>query len=91
MIFGGSEEPCALANLTSLGGIYKQNNEKLSAEFAAIFSEFDVPSNRCAAAAVLQAKNNKCAHSSCGWLALGGCAAVSDVISCDLQVLLELF
>ena len=47
MLFGGSDAPCALANLTSLGAVNKENNEKLSAELAVVLAEFDVASDRC--------------------------------------------
>jgi Macrophage migration inhibitory factor (MIF) len=46
MIFGGSDAPCALATLTSLGSINKANNESLSAELASVLGEFGVESNR---------------------------------------------
>mmetsp|Transcript_3936 Transcript_3936/g.8865 ORF Transcript_3936/g.8865 Transcript_3936/m.8865 type:complete len:185 (+) Transcript_3936:18-572(+) len=60
MIFGGSDEPCALACVYSLGAINKTNNEKLSAEVARLLQEtcdvapnryyvnfFDVPRENC--------------------------------------------
>ena len=46
MIFGGSDEPCALAMLTSLGAINKRNNEKFSAALAELLSEYGVDSGR---------------------------------------------
>jgi phenylpyruvate tautomerase len=46
MLFGGTDEPCALATLTSLGAINKSNNENFSAAIAGILEEHGVPSDR---------------------------------------------
>ncbi len=46
IIWGGSEAPCALCKVISLGSINKENNGALTKEISALLAEFDVPANR---------------------------------------------
>ena len=46
MVFGGSEEPCALACCYSLGAINQANNKAVTAKVSALLAEFGIPSNR---------------------------------------------
>ena len=46
VIFAGSDEPCALATLTSLGSINRENNEALSSALAEALGEFGVANDR---------------------------------------------
>ena len=46
MLFGGSDEPCALACCYSLGSINQANNKAVTAKISALLSEFGIPSNR---------------------------------------------
>jgi phenylpyruvate tautomerase len=46
MLFGGSEDPCALACCYSLGAINKENNKAVTAKISALLADFGIPSNR---------------------------------------------
>lgn len=46
LIWGGSEAPCALCKVISLGSINLENNRALTQEVSALLAEFDVPQNR---------------------------------------------
>ena len=46
IIWGGSEAPCALCKVISLGSINKENNGALTKQVSELLAEFDVPANR---------------------------------------------
>lgn len=46
IIWGGSDEPCALCKVISLGSINKENNGALTKEITALLADFKVPPNR---------------------------------------------
>mmetsp|Transcript_23815 Transcript_23815/g.37235 ORF Transcript_23815/g.37235 Transcript_23815/m.37235 type:complete len:207 (-) Transcript_23815:71-691(-) len=46
MIWGGSEEPCAVGNCYSLGSINLENNKKVQAELTQLLDDFGVAPNR---------------------------------------------
>eukprot|EP00438_Fugacium_kawagutii_P001250 Skav223446 [mRNA] locus=scaffold350:783546:784181:- [translate_table: standard] len=46
IIWGGSDAPCALCKVISLGSINKENNGALTKAISALLAEFDVPANR---------------------------------------------
>lgn len=46
VIWGGSDEPCALCKVFSLGSINLANNKKLTEEVSKLLADFDIPANR---------------------------------------------
>eukprot|EP00536_Pseudo-nitzschia_multiseries_P014749 jgi/Psemu1/262397/estExt_Genewise1Plus.C_7630015 len=46
VIFGGSDAPCALGNLYSIGAISKENNGQMQSKITDILSEFGLEENR---------------------------------------------
>lgn len=46
IIWGGSDAPCALCKVFSLGSINLENNRALTQEVSALLADFDVPANR---------------------------------------------
>lgn len=46
IIWGGSDSPCALCKVISLGSINLENNKALTKEVTHLLSEFEVPANR---------------------------------------------
>mmetsp|Transcript_32731 Transcript_32731/g.61477 ORF Transcript_32731/g.61477 Transcript_32731/m.61477 type:complete len:216 (+) Transcript_32731:44-691(+) len=46
IIWGGSDAPCALCKVISLGSINKDNNGALTKRVSELLAEFDVPPNR---------------------------------------------
>jgi len=46
IIWGGSDAPCALCKVISLGSINKENNGALTKAISALLADFDVPANR---------------------------------------------
>ena len=46
IIWGGSDAPCALCKVISLGSINKENNGALTKKVSELLKEFDVPANR---------------------------------------------
>jgi len=46
VIWGGSDAPCALCKVLSLGSINLENNKALTIEVSALLAEFNVPQNR---------------------------------------------
>mmetsp|Transcript_53044 Transcript_53044/g.98143 ORF Transcript_53044/g.98143 Transcript_53044/m.98143 type:complete len:234 (-) Transcript_53044:75-776(-) len=46
IIWGGSDDPCALCTLYSLGSINLENNKALSAQVASLMEKHKVPANR---------------------------------------------
>eukprot|EP00440_Ansanella_granifera_P050833 gb/GFBE01055094.1/.p1 GENE.gb/GFBE01055094.1/~~gb/GFBE01055094.1/.p1 ORF type:complete len:248 (+),score=52.11 gb/GFBE01055094.1/:1-744(+) len=46
IIWGGSDAPCALCKVISLGSINLENNKALTKEVSALLAEFEVPANR---------------------------------------------
>eukprot|EP00933_Yihiella_yeosuensis_P074206 TRINITY_DN83038_c0_g1_i1.p1 TRINITY_DN83038_c0_g1~~TRINITY_DN83038_c0_g1_i1.p1 ORF type:complete len:249 (+),score=55.54 TRINITY_DN83038_c0_g1_i1:61-807(+) len=46
IIWGGSDDPCALCKVFSLGSINLENNKALTVEVTNLLSEFNVPANR---------------------------------------------
>ncbi|CAE7611819.1 unnamed protein product [Symbiodinium pilosum] len=46
IIWGGSDAPCALCKVISLGSINKENNGALTKKVSELLAEFDVPPNR---------------------------------------------
>lgn len=46
IIWGGSDAPCALCKVISLGSINLENNKALTKEVSDLLAEFEVPANR---------------------------------------------
>nr|QNH88552.1 macrophage migration inhibitory factor [Lingulodinium polyedra] len=46
IIWGGSDAPCALCKVLSLGSINLENNRALTQEISGLLAEFEVPQNR---------------------------------------------
>jgi phenylpyruvate tautomerase len=46
IVWGGSDAPCALCAVTSLGAINLENNRNLSAELCELLAEFGIPGDR---------------------------------------------
>eukprot|EP00445_Apocalathium_hangoei_P026893 CAMPEP_0203928504 /NCGR_PEP_ID=MMETSP0359-20131031/67758_1 /ASSEMBLY_ACC=CAM_ASM_000338 /TAXON_ID=268821 /ORGANISM="Scrippsiella Hangoei, Strain SHTV-5" /LENGTH=239 /DNA_ID=CAMNT_0050857445 /DNA_START=53 /DNA_END=772 /DNA_ORIENTATION=+ len=46
IIWGGSDDPCALCKVVSLGGINLKNNKALTQEVSKLLADFTVPQNR---------------------------------------------
>mmetsp|Transcript_113451 Transcript_113451/g.293792 ORF Transcript_113451/g.293792 Transcript_113451/m.293792 type:complete len:235 (-) Transcript_113451:176-880(-) len=46
IIWGGSDDPCALCKVISLGSINLENNKALTIEVSKLLAEFQVPQNR---------------------------------------------
>lgn len=46
IIWGGSDAPCALCKVLSLGSINLENNRALTQEISGLLADFDVPQNR---------------------------------------------
>jgi len=46
IIWGGSDSPCALCKVFSLGSINLENNRALTQEISGLLADFDVPANR---------------------------------------------
>eukprot|EP00448_Togula_jolla_P040270 CAMPEP_0170629914 /NCGR_PEP_ID=MMETSP0224-20130122/33643_1 /TAXON_ID=285029 /ORGANISM="Togula jolla, Strain CCCM 725" /LENGTH=120 /DNA_ID=CAMNT_0010957781 /DNA_START=92 /DNA_END=451 /DNA_ORIENTATION=+ len=46
LLFGGSEAPCALCKVLSIGSINLENNRSLTQEVSALMSLFNVPPDR---------------------------------------------
>lgn len=46
LLFGGTDAPCAIAQLNSIGSINLSNNRSFSAAFSALISEHGIPEDR---------------------------------------------
>jgi len=46
MVWGGSDDPCALCRVTSLGSINVENNRELSKDLCELLGEFGIPGTR---------------------------------------------
>lgn len=46
MVWGGSDDPCALCRVTSLGSINLENNRELSKDLCELLGEFGIPGTR---------------------------------------------
>jgi hypothetical protein len=46
LLFEGTDEPCAIAQLNSIGAINLENNKSFSKSFAAIIEEHGIPNDR---------------------------------------------
>lgn len=46
LLFGGTDAPCAIAQLNSIGSINLENNRAFSAAFSALIAEHGVPEDR---------------------------------------------
>ncbi|CAK9113867.1 unnamed protein product [Durusdinium trenchii] len=60
MIWGGSEAPCALCKVISLGSINKENNGALTKEISALLADFDVAPNRLSMSQVTVLPTERC-------------------------------
>lgn len=46
LLFGGTDAPCAIAQLNSIGSINLENNRAFSAAFSALIAEHGIPEDR---------------------------------------------